>query len=446
MTDNFMTKKRTIKTRTELIYLLSRASELEHGLSLCYLYAAYSLKKDESEGLSPRQVTMVTTWQSTLTEIARQEMEHLGFCCNLLTAVGGAPRFLRPNFPTSAKESEIGLEMALEPLSPETIERFLEFEKPSDLVEKLECDENAEPDLAHPPLEWHNIQELYELIANGFECIPEDELFIGPPDAQVDSEAIGLPGGFRVYGVELFSVTDRESALKAIDQILEEGEGRSIEHPKEDNNPRSHYERFQGMLEELNEELERDPSFSPARPVISNPITRRRFRGAKGGNMITDPFAWQVAELCNAAYDALVLTLIRFYAHTDETPSEIQGLQETAFFPLMVMMVRPLAELLTVLPAGEEYPGKTAGTSFEFYREIDFLPHKAAAWTILRERLDLIARKAEELTDQVPDSLPEPLRSSVKERLTFMHENFFRIHMNFVNCMDLDGATAQQET
>ncbi|MBV9705888.1 MAG: hypothetical protein JO125_00580, partial [Chloroflexi bacterium] len=39
-----------VKTREELIYLLSRASELEHGLACLYLFAAYSLKKDVSEG------------------------------------------------------------------------------------------------------------------------------------------------------------------------------------------------------------------------------------------------------------------------------------------------------------------------------------------------------------------------------------------------------------
>jgi hypothetical protein len=39
-----------VKTREELIYLLSRAAELEHGLACIYLFAAYSLKNDVSEG------------------------------------------------------------------------------------------------------------------------------------------------------------------------------------------------------------------------------------------------------------------------------------------------------------------------------------------------------------------------------------------------------------
>jgi hypothetical protein len=39
-----------VTSREELIYLLSRASELEHGLACVYLFAAYSLKNDISEG------------------------------------------------------------------------------------------------------------------------------------------------------------------------------------------------------------------------------------------------------------------------------------------------------------------------------------------------------------------------------------------------------------
>jgi hypothetical protein len=39
-----------VETREELIYLLSRACELEHGVACIYLFAAYSLKSDPSEG------------------------------------------------------------------------------------------------------------------------------------------------------------------------------------------------------------------------------------------------------------------------------------------------------------------------------------------------------------------------------------------------------------
>ena len=53
-----------VKTREELIYLLSRAAELEHGLACVCLFAAYSLKHDVSEGgLTDIQAEMVRGWQ-----------------------------------------------------------------------------------------------------------------------------------------------------------------------------------------------------------------------------------------------------------------------------------------------------------------------------------------------------------------------------------------------
>jgi hypothetical protein len=35
---------------------------------------------------------------------------------------------------------------------------------------------------------------------------------------------------------------------------------------------------------------------------------------------------------------------------------------------------------------GEEYPGKRAGPSFEFYRTSYLLPHRQAAWVLMHER------------------------------------------------------------
>jgi hypothetical protein len=41
-----------VNTRDELIYLLTEAAELEHSLCCQYLFAALSLKRDVSEGLT----------------------------------------------------------------------------------------------------------------------------------------------------------------------------------------------------------------------------------------------------------------------------------------------------------------------------------------------------------------------------------------------------------
>ena len=88
-----------LEHREALIYTLGKAAELEHLVMLQYLFAAFSLKQSVDEGLTPETLAAVQRWRRTLLEISAQEMLHLALVQNLLTAVGAAPRFARPNFP-----------------------------------------------------------------------------------------------------------------------------------------------------------------------------------------------------------------------------------------------------------------------------------------------------------------------------------------------------------
>ena len=81
-----------VTTREELIFLLSRASELEHGLACIYLYAAYSLKNDVAEGgLTETQADLVRGWKRRLALVAVEEMLHLAQVTNMLSAIGAPP-------------------------------------------------------------------------------------------------------------------------------------------------------------------------------------------------------------------------------------------------------------------------------------------------------------------------------------------------------------------
>ncbi|HLI56285.1 MAG TPA: ferritin-like domain-containing protein, partial [Actinomycetota bacterium] len=120
-----------VTTREELIYLLSRACELEHGLACIYLFAAHSLKSDIAEGgMTQEQVPMVRRWRAHLARVAVEEMLHLAQASNLLTAIGGAPNFRRTNFPLPPSAFPFGLSLTLEPFSTLTIERFVTYELP----------------------------------------------------------------------------------------------------------------------------------------------------------------------------------------------------------------------------------------------------------------------------------------------------------------------------
>src|SRR5215472_9569201 len=88
-----------VDTREELVYLLGQACEIEHGLMCEYLYAQFSLKRGTDEGLTPAQLARVQAWEQALIGVIKQEMLHLALATNILTAIGAAPHFERPNFP-----------------------------------------------------------------------------------------------------------------------------------------------------------------------------------------------------------------------------------------------------------------------------------------------------------------------------------------------------------
>ncbi|MGA9944891.1 MAG: ferritin-like domain-containing protein [Candidatus Cybelea sp.] len=124
-----------VETREELLYLLTRASELEHDLACSYLYAGYSIKTSVDEGgLTPEELATIGVWKRKIATVAVEEMLHLGQVSNILTAVGGAPHFIRSNFPLPASTFPFGIEITLEALSRALIERFVCYEMPEEGV------------------------------------------------------------------------------------------------------------------------------------------------------------------------------------------------------------------------------------------------------------------------------------------------------------------------
>ena len=85
-----------IEHREALIYMLCEAAELEHGIMCQYLYAAFSLKQTEDEGLTKQEAAATQRWRTKISHVAAQEMLHLSLVQNLLSAIGGAPHLSRP--------------------------------------------------------------------------------------------------------------------------------------------------------------------------------------------------------------------------------------------------------------------------------------------------------------------------------------------------------------
>ena len=123
-----------IGNREDLIFILSEASTLEHMVMCEYLFAAFSLKRSSDEGLNKEQLKAVSRWERAITEVAVQEMLHLSLVNNMLTAIGAAPYFGRPNFPQPSDYFPPNIRLALLPFGEEALRHFLYLERPDGMA------------------------------------------------------------------------------------------------------------------------------------------------------------------------------------------------------------------------------------------------------------------------------------------------------------------------
>lgn len=397
-----------LEHREALIYTLGRAAELEHLVMCQYLFAAFSLKANEREGISTEQLQAVRRWRRTLIEIGEQEMLHLALVQNVLTAVGAAPRLARPTFPLPPRSYPAGIKMTLVPFSEAALRHFAYLERPEGL-EMADAEEfaalakavplpRAEEDEIGPHLQdFDTIGHLYRSIEDGLASLAgrlgEERLFIGPPNAQATATH------FRWE--ELVAVTDLASARAALATIVEQGEGaRGDWHD-------AHFGRLIGVLDELVAARAADPAFEPTRPVtpawVREPVSDAPLP------IIADAFTARVMDLLNAVIEVLLQMLSRYFAHTDETEEQLGVLADLAV-GLMYQAVKPLGEMVTRLPIGPDYPGLTAGPAFELFYAVDYLlPHREAAWLVMEERLREVAELATRCRDACVPEFMVPL-------------------------------------
>src|SRR6201995_3137013 len=118
-----------IEHREALIYMLCEAAELEHGIMCQYLFAVFSLKQDDGEGLTEAELAATRRWRKVISRVATQEMLHLALVQNLLSAVGAAPHLSRPNFPPPANHYPAGVHLGLLPFGGEAVGHFMFLER-----------------------------------------------------------------------------------------------------------------------------------------------------------------------------------------------------------------------------------------------------------------------------------------------------------------------------
>lgn len=197
---------------------LQSAIELEHSTIPLYLYALYSINAD----MAPEIADIIQS-------IAIEEMLHMTLASNLLNALGGTPQIntpdFIPNYPgplPGGVESDLTANLA--PFSMTQLETFLNIEEPEHPIEYNSL-ALGEANLT--------IGMFYTAIAQAIQQLG-DSAFCNPPRNQVGPDL--MHEAVVVYNVE--------TALQAINTIIEQGEGTSTSPLDGEGDELAHYYRF----------------------------------------------------------------------------------------------------------------------------------------------------------------------------------------------------------
>jgi CDGSH-type Zn-finger protein/uncharacterized Fe-S cluster protein YjdI len=378
--------------REHVIGALYEAAELEHNLMCTYLYAAFSLKDGEADGLTAEEAAAVSRWRQVLLSVAIEEMGHLAAVWNISSALGASPRVGRGNFPLDPGYLPACVVVKLAPFNAETLQHFVFLERPHGSTERDGAGFTYErayvrgvggARLTPLGVDYDTVGTFYGAVGQGLRALVERygeaDAFGGDPGLQLSPAEVSLAGAKPVICLK--------TALAAFDAIVTQGEGA----PRD--SVGSHYQKFLGIRNELAALTARNPAFAPAFPAATNPVLRRPPR-PEGRVWLENPDAVAAVDVGNASY-GLMLRLLA-YAYAVRGPSAEKSLVVDLAIGLM-QAVAPLAERAARLPAGPSNPNCNAGLSFVALRDAAALPPGPAARRLFVERFAQLAEGAAQL-------------------------------------------------
>ena len=379
----------TPPSREQLIHELYEAAELEHTLMCTYLYAVFSLKDGEAEGLLKDEAVAVARWRGIILRVALEEMGHLTAVWNITSALGAAPRFGRGNFPLDPGALPAGVVVKLAPFNQEVLQHFIHLERPEGSSEAegvgfapaFAFTRGVQvPRLTPMAIDYDTVGNFYSMLGANLRAFVdfhgENVAFCGDPALQMSSQEAGLAG--------VDPVICSKTALAAFTAIVQQGEGAPADAVG------SHFQRFLAIRDELTALKASNPSFEPAHPAAVNPVLRPPLR-REGRVWLENEAAAATVDVANSAY-ALMMRLIA-HAYLLPRPSPIKG--------LVIDLARGLMRAVTLwgeraarLPAGPSNPSCHAGMSFTALRDAAAIPPGTSASRFFLERLDEIATGA----------------------------------------------------
>ncbi len=401
-----------ISSRQDLIEALHEVAELEHMLLVQYLFAAFSMKRSQEEGISLVQLNKVQEWEYTLLQIAREEMKHLGAVCQILAAIGGKPWFSRPNFPQQAeKYYPLVSSFTLARFSKDTMFRFVCFEMPADPnlpeLDEFKSYASEKRQFTIGQRLHQTVGELYMRISDAFDDFSTDEqsrLFVHL-NSQKMQDVWSSQVGLRV-------IQNKQDAQTIIREIITEGEGALV------TDVNSHYAKFLSIWNELS-----NLNFDPSRKVAENPFVTSHHDSSSSipVNLIKNEKTAKVSMLFNEIYQFMLLLLHSYFADVRQTNDKRKFLKN-AIGQIMSSLIRPMGEILTQMPLTNNSEEGLAGPSFEVSSSVDCMNVYIDPWDTFGEVLGAISKKAKD-AQQCHSRLP-----SVYQNIQWICKNFSSIN------------------
>jgi hypothetical protein len=440
--------------RDYLILLLQIASELEHGLMVQYLYAAYSIG---GEGVPEEDQALVRQWQELILTVAREEMGHLLTVQNLLLLVGGPVWFNRPDFPWDTPFYPFPFR--LEPLSKESLACYIFAEMPHNF-EYLESHRDdsiwgdrarhfidhdvpfikktvkrwVEKDQAKPVGDVYQV--ILDIVANP-ECLADSDFRPEsyPLQASWDDWGRGYrprpeppagkapPADTHRATVIIERAATRTEALYALREVMGQGEAAEFKTVSPgggagagDAAPGgelSHFERFVAMFQDF-EERASSPRWNPVRPVPLNPTTCQEtgdlgsHEAAFQPTPITHPGSLKWALLFNLRYRMLLTYLnhsFRLARTVDEGQANLRGTVMHRVFAEMYNL-KAVSGILVTLPLTEKpRDPRRAAPTFEMPHSIDLPGEDLDCWRLHRDLVTCSMALCDELLDPAQNLL-----------------------------------------
>ena len=294
--------------RDEAVFLLHTGAEIEHALMVQYLYAAYSLKSPEDV---PREhAAKVKAWTKTFLDIAREEMGHLITVQNLLRLIGGPLNFEREDYPF--RSQLYPFHFRLEPLSRLSLAKYVLAEMPhmpempDEVKSIIGRTIQGEAPVNRVGAVYARIMDLFSRPEPSEEMRLSDDDFV---QGVASREARYAEWGGRAT-VLVQEMVDRSTALFALSEIAEQGEG--LDEPA--TRP-SHYQRLLSIYLDFPEAGEWEPAhLVPVDPAIGQ--AGGEADGLAEPGSITHPRSVKWAALFNLRY-RLLLAYLSHFLQTD---------------------------------------------------------------------------------------------------------------------------------